>query len=181
MTLAASAIVESDGVAALTLSRLAGELGVAAPSLYKHVAGLDDVVERVAARATGTLADALAGAVAGRSGLDALTRLAAAYRSFAVAHPGLYRLTQTGTRPSDGSVRSAEAARAVETVGAALSGYGLPDSRRVDAVRLVRSALHGFADLEVSGGFRLPDSAQDSFSVLVRGLDVALRDLAVRG
>jgi AcrR family transcriptional regulator len=47
VTEAAARVVDADGLPALTLARLASELGVAAPSLYKHVAGLDDLILHV--------------------------------------------------------------------------------------------------------------------------------------
>ncbi|CEA09035.1 Bacterial regulatory proteins, tetR family [Arthrobacter saudimassiliensis] len=177
ITRAASAICDQDGAAAVTVARLAADLGVAAPSLYKHVAGRDEVMARVAAEATRMLADTLLDAVAGRSGFDALERLAWAYRRFSSEHPGLYRLSQTAVPAGEGA-RQAEAGRAVDVVAAALVGYGLPDESMIDAIRLTRSALHGFADLECQGGFGLPHSRDDSFRVLVAALDTALRGLA---
>jgi len=41
----ALAIVDADGLDALTMRRLAAELGVQAPSLYNHVAGKDDLLD----------------------------------------------------------------------------------------------------------------------------------------
>lgn len=41
----ALAIVDSEGLDALTMRRLAGELGVQAPSLYNHVSGKDDLLD----------------------------------------------------------------------------------------------------------------------------------------
>ena len=67
--------------------------------------------------------------------------------------------------------------RIVQIADAALLGYGIPKDSLVDAVRLVRSALHGFVDLELSGGFGGRRSAEASFSVVVDLLDEALARL----
>ena len=82
----AAQIVDADGLEMLSLSRLAADLGVAPPSLYKHVAGMSDLVQQVSVRAVGELADRLAASVMGRAGRDALRALANAYRAFAHEH-----------------------------------------------------------------------------------------------
>ncbi len=44
----------------------------------------------------------------------------------------------------------------------------------VHAIRTVRSALHGFVDIERLGGFKIDVSLDDSFDCLVRGLAAGL-------
>jgi hypothetical protein len=46
----------------------------------------------------------------------------------------------------------------------------------VHAVRTVRSALHGFVELERIGGFGLPASRTASFNMLQNTLDRGLRE-----
>ncbi|CAN5254555.1 TetR/AcrR family transcriptional regulator [soil metagenome] len=166
----ATAIIDDQGAAGLTLARLAGELGVSTPSLYKHVDGLEDLLARVAAAATEELAAQLGRAIRGRSGRDGLTALAHAYRDFARAHPGTYALTQ-GALGSDAGRAAAEDALAA--VAAALSGYGVTE-HDTHLIRFVRATLHGFADLELGGGFGLPASVDDSFAFAVDALHSAL-------
>lgn len=172
----AAQIVDEHGLEALSLSRLAADLGVAPPSLYKHVGGLGDLAERVSVRAISDLADALAASVMGRAGREALEALARAYRSFAHTHPGLYPLTQMPAT-GEGSLHSDQAQRTVDIVAASLAGYRIPDERIVDAVRITRAALHGFADIEVHGGFAMDAPIDVSFAMLVDSLDVALAAL----
>lgn len=166
----AGALLDEHGVATLTLARVAGELGVATPSLYKHIGGLDDLLARVAVAATAELAARLGAASRGRSGRAALQAIADAYRQFAREHPGTYPLTQ---RAQDTDAWTAAATDAVTAVVAALSGYGLEEGD-VHRIRFVRSTLHGFVDLERTGGFGLPASVDESFAVLVDALDAML-------
>ena len=49
----AAQIVDVDGLEALSLSRLAADLGVAPPSLYKHVAGMSNLVQQVSMQGGG--------------------------------------------------------------------------------------------------------------------------------
>jgi AcrR family transcriptional regulator len=178
VTLAAADLVDHEGESALTLARLAADLGVAAPSLYKHVGGLDDLVRRVAVLTADRLGDALTASAVGRSGRDALVALADAYRRFAAEHPGTYALAQQAPL-FDGDRAHVDAAnRSIDVIAAALAGYGVPADDTIDAIRTVRAALHGFVDLERRGGFGLPDSVDRSFGVLVAALDAALTGLA---
>ena len=173
----AAQIVDEHGLEALSLSRLAADLGVAPPSLYKHVSGMGDLVRGVSVRAVDELADRLAASVMGLAGRDALRALADAYRGFAHEHPGLYPMTQVPAETSDGSLsplRSSAAQRTVAIVTAALAGYCIPDERVVDAVRMTRASLHGFVDIEVQGGFAMDVPIDVSFATLVDSLDAAL-------
>ena len=111
---AALALLEEHGAEALTMRRLAEQLGIRAPSLYKHLAGKSELETAVIAVGFEDLATALEGAaghetegtvgtkgvfeagVTGESGGrgpgGGLARLGSAYREFALARPHLYRL-----------------------------------------------------------------------------------------
>ncbi len=179
VTAAAAGIVDAEGRAALTLARLAADLHVAPPSLYKHVAGLDDLVLRVTTLSIRRLTDVLSAAAVGRSGRQALLAVGEAYRRFAVEHSGLYSLTQAALDPRS-TAQQAEATRAVEVIRAAINGYGVPDDLSIHAIRVVRAGLHGFADIEAHGGFQLPQSVDESFLVLIDALDASLGRLGSR-
>lgn len=173
---AAAELMDAEGRDALSLARLASELGVRPPSLYNHVDGLDGLERLVALQAVRKLADTCREAVMGRGGVEGLRALADAYRRFAVAHPGTYPLTQVA-RPGDGEYEE-EAGRLLEPVLALLSGLGLADAELVHAARAVRSALHGFASLETGDGFGLEVDVDASFEwlcgMLERGVTPAV-------
>jgi AcrR family transcriptional regulator len=166
---AAAAIADAEGLDALTLARLAAELGVQSPSLYAHVAGLPDLRRRLAARGARELAQTLGAAAAGRAAGDALAGIAAAYRDYAREHPGTYTAAQRA-----GDLDPADGAPVVEVVLAVLRGYGLEGDDAVHAARIVRSALHGFAALETGEGFGIPLDLDETFARLVTVLDQGL-------
>ena len=174
---AAARIADADGLDAVTLARLAGELGVRTPSLYSHVGGLDDLRRRLALRGARELGDALLQAAAGRAGRDALHGVASAYRDYARAHPGSYQALQRAEHLRDDEA----AARAVRVVLAVLDGYGLSGDAAIHATRSVRAALHGFVALEAVGGFGMSQPVDDSFAALVDLLDRGLQSSAVGG
>ena len=152
---------------------------MAPPSLYKHVAGLDDLLLRVTTLSVRRLTDRLAKAALGRSGRQALLAIAHAYRSYAVEHAGIYALTQADARSESPALR-AEIARALEVLTAVVEGYRVPDDLSKHATRMVRAGLHGFADIEARGGFQLSHSVNESFDVLVDALDASLKRLGRR-
>jgi AcrR family transcriptional regulator len=170
----AARLADEVGLDHLTLAALAQRLGVALPSLYKHVRGLDALLQKVSALATAELAAHLAEAAAGRAGLDAVRAAAQAYRTYARTYPGRYPLTQRVPDPADPE-HVAAAERAVGAIYAVLRGYGLSGDDAVDATRGLRAALHGFVTLELAGGFGLPRDVDRSFAQLVAAQDRALR------
>jgi AcrR family transcriptional regulator len=169
----AARMVDAEGTSALTLAALAQRFGVAQPSLYKHVGGLDDLHGRLAVVATRDLGAALRRAASGRSGAAATAAVATAYRDYAREHPGSYGYLLRA-RPEDPA--HAEAAREViDVLGDVLAGYGIADEDAVvDAVRFLRSALHGFVALELAGGFAMARPVDVSFDVFVAAIDHAL-------
>jgi AcrR family transcriptional regulator len=169
---AACALADREGLEAVTLGRLAGELGVRPPSLYNHVEGLDGVLRGIALRTVVELGDTLQAAAVGRSGPDALRATARAMRDYARAHPGGYAAVQRAY-PDDPEIGPA-GARVVEVFVAVLRAWELEGDEAIHVVRIVRSALHGFVMLELNGGFGLPLDLDETFDrlveVLVKGL-----------
>lgn len=163
---AAAALADRDGLAALSLTELAADLGVRPPSLYNHVAGLGDIRRDLAVLGARDLGARLARAAAGRAGDDALVALAAAYRAFVRDHPGLYAAVQRPPAPDDEEWVAA-ATEVVAIVAQALTAYGLAGDDAIHAVRALRSLLHGFATLEADGGFGIPLDQDESFRRLL--------------
>jgi uncharacterized protein (DUF2235 family) len=56
-----------------------------------------------------------------------------------------------------------------------LAGFGLRDARAIDAARALRSAIHGFTDIESSGGFGLPRNIDRSYRFLIDTLITGLQ------
>lgn len=166
---AAAKIADDEGWDALTLARLAKKLRVRPPSLYNHVGGLEGLRRELKLLALRDLNAALARATIGKSRDDAVRGLAAAYRAFVKQHPGTYAATMVAAPRNDRAVDAA-AGQVVETCLAVLGGYGLDRRAGLHAIRAVRSAVHGFAELEIAGGFGIPLDVDRSFNWLVSAL-----------
>jgi len=174
VTEAAAELADAAGVQSVTVAALARRLGVADASLYSHIRSLQDLRNRMAMAASAELADAIALAVAGRSGRDALAAFAGAYRAYVLEHPGRYAATQL---PVDPAVAAGSAAlrRSIEVTQALLRGYDLAEPDATDAGRLLRAFFHGFASIEAAGGFGHPRVPAASWDAAIAALDLTLR------
>lgn len=172
---AAAELADEAGYENVTLSALARHFGVKDASLYSHVRNLRDLRTRLALLAGGEMIDAIATAVAGRSGKDALAAFAGAYRAYALAHPGRYAATQI---PLDQALVADSPAmrRTAEITYGMLRAYGLHEPDLTDAVRLLRSTFHGYCALEAGGGFGAPRDVQRSWERAIDALHVALEN-----
>lgn len=166
---AAAKIADDEGWDALTLARVAGKLRVRSPSLYNHVGGLEALRRELKLLVMRELNTALTRATIGKSRDDAVRALAVAYRAFVKRHPGTYAATMVAAPKNDPAVEAA-AGQIVETLLSVLSGYGLDRREGIHAIRAMRSAVHGFAALEIAGGFGIPLDVDKSFDWLVSSL-----------
>jgi AcrR family transcriptional regulator len=172
---AAAALADEVGYQELTMGLLGQRLGVRTPSLYKHVDDAADLQHRVATKATTELAETIRDAMQGRSGLDALTALVTATRSYVTAHPGRYAATIGAefTGPDDPLL--AASTRVIDSIAAVLRGYGISDSDMNHAIRTLRCTIHGFAVLQAADGFQWSGNPDDTFAWMTSFIDRSLR------
>jgi AcrR family transcriptional regulator len=176
----AADLADEIGYDGLTLARLADRLGVAAPSLYKHVDGLPAIRRAVAVLGVRELGATLRGVAADPLVPDAgprLRSLARAFRDYARRHPGRYAATVRAAAPGD-SEHVAASDAALEPVLSVLAELGLTGRAAIDAARGLRSLLHGFVVLESAGGFGIPQDVDRSFE---RSVDALLEGIAAFG
>ena len=131
---AAVTLADRDGVAALSMRRLAQELGVEAMSLYHHVANkdaiLDGIVDVVFAEIE--LPDAEAG------WREAMRRRAISVRDALRRHPWATGLMESRPTPGPANLRHHDAVLGV------LRGAGFPRELTAHAYALLDSYIYGF-------------------------------------
>ncbi|HEY1178085.1 MAG TPA: TetR/AcrR family transcriptional regulator [Phytomonospora sp.] len=138
---AARELLDTEGVQAVTMRRIAAKLGIRAPSLYKHLPDKGHVETALQAQCFTELAAVLEAVEADRPG--DLLALALAYRRFAVDNPHLYRITESIDRaalPEEVEYRSAMPL--LRAVGGDM-----------DLARAVWAFAHGMVVLELDGRF----------------------------
>ena len=95
----AGRLLEREGPDGLTMRAIAAELGIQAPSLYKHIADKREL--EVALIADGFLQQAEAFEKAVADGGDPIPAISDAYRRWALDHPHLYVLMNDQPLPRD--------------------------------------------------------------------------------
>ncbi|RMB81465.1 TetR/AcrR family transcriptional regulator [Streptomyces shenzhenensis] len=175
VTEAAATLVDEIGFAQLSMGLVAERLGVRTPSLYKHVTSQADLAHRIAVLAATELGDAIRDATQGRVGGDALAAAAQAMRTYVREHPGRYAALNSARPDGPDDPFVPASARALDSLSAVLRGYHLDPAQEIHALRMLRSTLHGFATLEVTGGFQHDTDVDDSFIWMITFIDRGLR------
>ncbi|GAA2087102.1 TetR/AcrR family transcriptional regulator [Streptomyces albiaxialis] len=147
----ARALLEEEGADALTMRRLADRLGIKAPSLYKHFPDKNAVETALISVLFEEMAEALEAAEA-RASSDPLAELFVAYRTYALAHPHLYRLSTERPLPREALPEGLEERTAMPLVRACGGSEHLS--------RAVWAFAHGMVALEIHGRFP-PDADLD--------------------
>jgi AcrR family transcriptional regulator len=89
-------ILDEEGPAALTMRRIADEMGIQAPSLYKHFSSKSSVEMALIEDALFDFGAVSHQALRESQSAAPIVSLLAAYRRYCLEHPNLYRLCTTG-------------------------------------------------------------------------------------
>ncbi len=167
-------IADAEGLDAVSLSRVARELGSSQPALYRHVGSYPELVRALGLQCRELLATRLTNAAAGLAGDEAVAAMATAWRTLVKDHPGAYAATDRYPCAGDPELEMAVQG-IVDILSRALVAYDLSDEQRIDVARTLRSALHGFSHLETGDGHPLDQDLDASFDALVQLLCRGIR------
>jgi len=163
---AAGKIADESGLDEVTLATLAKRLNIRPPSLYNHIDGLSGLRRKLAVYGMKQLNEAMTHAAAGRSRDDAVQAIGKAYIQFVRDHPGLYdALVRAPDWQDEETLRAAE--QPMKLLVRVLAAYGIDGDAAIHLVRGLRSLLHGFASLSLSGNFNIPLSQDDSLRLVL--------------
>ena len=138
-------LIDRDGLAEMSMRKLAAELGVQASSLYKHYPTKDDVLDAVASQVAREIDTS--GFDRGDDWQDALAAWARSHRAALAAHPNLVPYLATGPGRRDVSLRIADA------VHGGLVGAGWPPREATLIGAATRSLVLGSTVGSFSRGF----------------------------
>jgi len=165
-------MVGTDGPEKLSLHKLAGALGVKAPSLYRHIGNKNELLKAVNFLTLQNLFAAMDDATSRATGdaEEQMQALFAAYRAFAHAHPRLYSLAFSDNddyRPDEDIL--VQMVLPVQALMAQICG----DADSLAALRGAMALLHGFVILELTNQLRrggdLDAAFHDSVAAYLRG------------
>ena len=139
----AGSLLEREGPEGLTMRAIADDLGIRAPSLYKHIANKHELEVALVSEALTSQAEAFEKAVT--DGDDPVGAIASAYRRWALAHPHLYALMNNQSLPRDEIAEGVEA----QSIAPVLAAFG-GDRQRA---RAAWAFAHGMVTLELADRF----------------------------
>ena len=161
---AAMGLADAEGLGALTMRRLAQELGIEAMSLYHHVANKDDILDGMVEMVFGEIVLP----AAGEDWKTAMRERARSARAALTRHPWAVGLMESRSSPGPATLRHHDA------VLGSCRGAGFTVAMAAHAFSLIDSYIYGFvlqevnlpfddsSDLEaVVGSMMLPFSADD--------------------
>ncbi|SDY90531.1 transcriptional regulator, TetR family [Micromonospora pattaloongensis] len=140
----AAALVDAEGLAALSTRRLAAELGVRGPSLYNHFATKEEILAAVADSITGRVDISVFGRHDWRT---ALRLWAHSYRAALAAHPNIVPFLAQGPGRRPAALAMADA------VYGALVDAGWPPARATHIGATMRYFVAGSALGSFARGF----------------------------
>jgi AcrR family transcriptional regulator len=157
---AAADLVDREGWNALSLAKLARELGRHATSLYAHVNDLDDLRKEVSLLAAEELGAKVWSAAIGKVGAEALAAIAREYRAFAAAYPGrTASLSAIDRRDPDFAARMAHLH---EPLAATFRSFDLDEAQASSAHQIFGATINGLVN---TGGENELDRAVALFVV----------------
>jgi AcrR family transcriptional regulator len=170
----AQQLIESEGLAALSLAKLAEMLGVKAPSLYRHIGHKVDLLRAVNLMtveqlfATLHTARTTVSTVNNSAAPDPQAQLLAifqAFRHFAHSHPQrytlLFSLQSEGERPDEDYL--AGLAKSIQSIVAEISG----DRYALVALRGALALAHGYVMLELNRQLRRGGDLDKTFDQVI--------------
>ncbi|MEV0097299.1 WHG domain-containing protein [Streptomyces sp. NPDC050738] len=154
-------LLETQGQQGLTMQSVAQQVGVRAPSLYKHISNRAALL---AAVAEATIDDVTASLEATDGTLEELARC---YRRHAQQRPEGFRLMHSAHAPPEALARMA-----APTLRVARKLVG--NQETLEAARMLTSWATGFIEMELNNAFRFGGDIDNAFEYGLRGMRRAL-------
>ncbi|MBD1877188.1 WHG domain-containing protein [Nodosilinea sp. FACHB-131] len=175
---AAIACLDREGELALGVNRVARELGVKPPAIYKHLDGNTGLRRAVALEIWRNYLTHCQSQMTDTIEPFALLRIGAqATRNFAQRYPGRYAvMMQYQMRPTD--LEEAEIIQnSLHFFQKSLQLYKLSENALIDVMRMVNAAVYGFITREQQELMTLNRSTDQSYEVMLDALIVAIKHI----
>ncbi|EOQ87649.1 WHG domain protein [Leptospira yanagawae serovar Saopaulo str. Sao Paulo = ATCC 700523] len=161
--------IQNVGFSEFRLSTVAETLGIRTPSLYNHITDTEDIFREMKIRALRLLGDNLNEVLKqNQVRSKRISNFLQTYRRFAKEYPHLYPLVISSTEFDPELKRFGD--RILQLCLDAFHFVNL-DKETVHKIRIIRSFVHGFIDLEREGGFGRKESVDESFQKLTESLE----------
>lgn len=169
---AGRAILEADGLDALTMQRVGAAVGVRPPSLYKRVRDRDALIRLIAGDVLAELGRTLEAAASTGDPAGDLRAIAAAFRSWATRRPGSFALL-FGRLPDAWRLEPDAGSTALDAMFRAVARL-TPEDDVLVAARTVVAWASGFVSMELAGAFRLGGDVDAAFAFGIDRITAAI-------
>lgn len=178
VTTAALACIDKEGETALGVNRVARELGIKPPAIYKHVDGNAGLRQATAIAIWRDYLLHCQNAMGGVTEPRGLLHVGAqAARSYAKCYPARYAvMMQYQMRPTD-SEEAKIIQQSLQFFQRSLDLYDLSNDTLIDCMRMVNAAIYGFINREQLELMTLARSSDDSYEVMLDALLVAIEHI----
>jgi AcrR family transcriptional regulator len=168
----ASTLIEEHGIEQVSLARLAQELNVKAPSLYKYFADKSSLLKAVNTDTWRNLTLTMSSAISStQQPSEQLQHMAKAYREYAHAHPRKYLLAFNQSDPT--TLPDSYTLEALALPFQQVWAQAIGDAKSLLALRGTWALMHGFVALELSQKFQrggdLDHTFEQNLQAYIRG------------
>ncbi len=171
--------VEKEGISALGVNRVARELKIKPPAIYKHIDGNASLRKAVAVASWRKFFTYYKEETIEATEFRTFLKIGGhTTRNFARLHTGLYEVMMQVRLQPDDSEALLVIQEALSLFKKGLNKNKLQDNQLVDIVRMVNAAVYGYITLEQAGLLTLSRSTDDSFEVMLEALSVAIEHIA---
>lgn len=178
VTTAALACIDKEGETALGVNRIARELGIKPPAIYKHVNGNAGLRRATALFIWRNYLLHCQNAMVGVTEHRELLHVGAqAARSYAKSYPARYAvMMQYQMRPTD-SEEAKIIQQSLQFFQRSLNLYDLSSDALIDCMRMVNAAIYGFINREQLELMTLARSSDDSYEAMLDALLIAIEHI----
>lgn len=175
---AARALLDSDGLEAVTMAGVAARVGVQPPSLYKRIRDRSELIHQLANSIGVEFANTLESAATTGDPVTDLAAIADTFRAWVRRNSAAYALL-TSPVPDEWRVDDELNARMSASFYSASEDLVGPD-RALDAARTFAAFAHGFVSLENAGAMRLGGDPDAAYRFGINSVIKAIRDTGTR-
>ncbi|MEM6751933.1 MAG: TetR/AcrR family transcriptional regulator [Cyanobacteria bacterium P01_C01_bin.38] len=172
---AAITCLDKEGESALGVNRVARELGIKPPAIYKHLNGNAELRKAVVLTIWRQFLEYCQQKIQGIKEQRQLFKAGGmANRDFAKLYPARYKvMMQYQLHPTDKDA-NAVIKEALGLFEQGIQGYDLTENQLIDAMRMVNAAIYGFISVEQAGMMTFERSTDESYEIMLDALIVAI-------
>ncbi len=172
---AAITCLDKEGESALGVNRVARELGIKPPAIYKHLNGNAELRKAVVLKIWRQFLNFCAEKTQDVGKASKLFKAGGhATRKFAKLYPARYKvMMQYQLHPTDKDA-GVIIKEALSWFQQGIQGYDLTENQLIDAMRMVNAAVYGFISVEQVGMMTFERSTDESYEIMLDALIVGI-------